>query len=66
MSKLEDKIIDFSIYFLFLVTVILFAVLIWDELHEKHHSNTDVMVSCHNVLIGNNILVQCIPVPISH
>ena len=66
MSKLEDKIIDFSIYFSLLVTVILFAVLIWDELHGKHHGNIDVMVSCHNVLVGSQILVQCIPIPISH
>lgn len=66
MSDLEDKIINFSIRLVSLVAVILFVVAVWDELHGKHHSDAYVMVSCHNILIGNHILNQCIPIPVSH
>lgn len=66
MSDLEDKIINFSIWLVSLVAVILFVVVVWDGLHGKHHSDADAMVSCHNILVGNHILNQCIPIPVSH
>lgn len=65
MSYLVNKIIDYSIGLLLLVSIMfvftffmLYFASIWDEFYGKHNGNESVMLSCHSLLVGKTEVQQ--------